>query len=171
MRSSCSQRVMERYDAMKELFQSRIKGISEQLESTLSDLQKSLSLGSKRMQELDAGIYKNQERIAEETKAIHKRIDELYERVNIRITDLQTQVQKSKRPNWQFWGIAAMFIIAIGGEMLFSWKQIGVLEERLRNVITEVTSYKEDDKAELKELQEEIDKIQEKLHSRNGVDY
>lgn len=148
IRSSCTERVRERYDSMKELFQSKLVGISEQLEITLQDLQRSLSSGSKRMEDLNSDIKDLDAKHIQEVKELHVRIDVC-----------NSKLEEHKKPNWPMWGIVVVVCLAVFGEMLVTWKSIGVMEERIGHIKTDYVNHARDDGDKFSRLEKKWEAI------------
>ena len=145
VRHACAQQVKERYDAMKELFTSKLEGVSEQLETTLQDLQKSLSMGSKRMADMDSASRAQTDQLRMEIKAVHERIDALcksssdhmdeHERIaDAKFGEIKEELKELGKPPWNFIGVLVVILMAVGGSMLVTWRQVGVHDEKFENM-------------------------------------
>ena len=150
VREQCSRRVIERYEMMKEYFTSRVEGISEQLEATLSDLQSALSRGSGRFTELEQRINNTRSDLERDLRSEHQALEE--------------KLEKVQQIPWPLIGVVITIGIPIVTGLLVLWRQSSLNTHDIEKLLS--AQEKRDKKIE--KYQEEIVTLREALKGIKG---
>jgi len=177
VRHACATQVKERYEAMKELFLSKLDGVSDQLETTLTDLQKSLSLGSKRMAEIEEQFRKGDLELDNKIALVHQRVDRVLKdtsdamathevAADLKFEKIDKDIKELGKTPWQLIALVITVLLAVGGAMMATWRQVGVHDERFDNLKVQMQELKVAKDKDIEDLQKHIREDDARFNNR-----